>query len=357
MTMCIHSKQPNPLIAGFHSSEAYSYPKEDSHAIIRTIAYRRKNYDHTVIWFPVHTHSDVASSLAADYREPTASLGELARLPLELMTNICLQLDIQSLFSLRQVNARGQQIVNSIHEYCVIIKHALNAFLALLRTRKTPGVTLEDFYSLLCTQECSLCGHYGDLVYLPTWVRCCSPCLHSKNPALNMRSLRSVRQLLNISRNSLRELPKIRNVPGTYGMTQIVYKQRMDCVTTRHAIAAHKKEYGDRPIPESFSQLLQKWAIDFMVCCALPSYNPQNNQVECGVSCSGCRIFLYNVVDRPCPDWAKVALDMVYSHSEYLEHFAWCEQAQLLWGKSVQGTRDIESLVLSYRRVGFYYVE
>ncbi|KAF2450029.1 cyclin-like F-box [Karstenula rhodostoma CBS 690.94] len=348
------SEQPNPLIAGYHSSVAYAYPENHARAIIKTVAYHRKDFDLEVIWFPAHTPSDAASSLAADHQKPTASLGELDKLPLELIINICWQLDIESLFRFRQVNARGQQIVNTLHEYRVIIKYALNVFLALLRTRKTPSVTLEEFYSLLCTQECSVCGKYGNLVYLPTWVRCCSSCLHSNSPATNTTSLGSVKRLLSLSQDALQNFPRFKTLPGIYGTTESSYKHRIICVPTQHVIAAYEKGYNEKPILSCFSPPHQKYALDFKACCVLPVYNPQNRQVEYGVSCAGCEVFLQDVVSRLHQKWAFVARDMVYSHSEYLEHFAWCEQAQLLWEESAHGMREPEGLPMSCKRGGFF---
>jgi hypothetical protein len=334
--------RPNPLIAGYHSTAAYSYSKKDSHAIIRTVAYHRKDFDLAVTWFPPSVHSGVASSLAADHRKPLSPLGTLDTLPLELITNICLQLDIQSLFRLRQVNTRAQQIVNTLHEYRIIIKHALNAFLALLRTRRIPGVTLQEIYSLLCTQECSLCGGYGDLVYLLTWIRCCSSCLRANNAAIRTGSFSSVKQL-GLSKGSLKNLPKLKSIPGRYTMCVFLQKRRTTCVPLQQVEAAYDGEFGGEPIPVWFRPN-RACREAFSSCCALPNYDPQSRKVEYGLSCAGCQVFAQDVVSRLHMKWAHVARDMVYSHNGYLEHFAWCEQAQLLWEDSGQGTKVPEAM-------------
>jgi hypothetical protein len=344
--------RPNPFIAGHHSRTAYAYAKKDLHAIVRTVAYHRKDFDLAVTWFPPSVYSGVASSLAADYRKPRSPLGTLDTLPLELITNICLQLDIQSVFRLRQVNARGQQIVNTLHEYRVIIKHALNAFLALLRTRKTPGVTLQEFYSLLCTQECSLCGGYGDLVYLLTWIRCCSSCLHANNAATRTGSFRLVKQL-KLSKDSLHHLPRLKNIKGHYTMAMLPLKRRTTYVPLQQVEAAYHEEYGGKPIPVWFGTIAECRKA-FSSCCALATYDPRSSQVEYGLSCAGCQVFAQDVCSRLYRKWAHLVRDMVYSHSGYLEHFAWCEQAQRLWEDSGQGTKVPEGLPSHYTSGGYF---
>jgi len=166
------------------SKTAYSVPLDKSDATVRTGAYHRADFDRTVIWFTPATHSNSVVSILPDLRDPTTSLGELDRLPLELINQICLHLDIASIVCFRQINVRARHVVNALHEYQIITTHALNPFCALLRTQSASRVRLIDFYNLLCTQTCSLCNmRYGYLVYLPTWIRCCSHCVWRENRA------------------------------------------------------------------------------------------------------------------------------------------------------------------------------
>ncbi|OAG06350.1 uncharacterized protein CC84DRAFT_1245575 [Paraphaeosphaeria sporulosa] len=145
-----------------------------------------------------------------------------------------------------------------------------------------------------------------------------SPPLHQG--VLFMR-LRSMTRSLDLSEDSLRELPKIKTIPGIYAMTESSYKQRLICVPTRNVIAAYKKEWpSSEPISKVLSQPHRAYAINCMACCALPRYNPQSRQVEYGVSCAGCQVFLADVVSRLRQKWAGVARDMVYSHRMYLFH-------------------------------------
>ena len=368
ITMNAHSPQPNPPIAGYHFNKPYSYTKENLDAIIRTVSYHRKDFDLAVIWFPSCTHTNVVSSLAVDYRKPTTSLGDLDKLPLELLTNIFLQSDIASLFQLRQVNARGHQVVNALHEYRVITKHALNAFLALLRTRMKPGVTLQDFFRLLCTQECSLCGKYGNLVYLPTWTRCCSSCLHSDAPEIRSTNAARVKRRLELSKESMRNLPRLTTLPGTYSIDIDASSRsgRLDVVPTHHALSAFRTENsGTEPTMDMTNKITMPIVCKdtptpmqaFMACCALPSYDLRTGQAENGVSCAGCQYFLRNIASRPHSAWAHSARESVYSYRGFLEHFAWCVYAQRLWRESKQGRIKPPSLPPFCKSGGFLSVK
>jgi hypothetical protein len=316
---------------------AYSIPPDQADAIVRASAYHREDFDHAVIWFLPRTHSNVVTSLSSAFHEPTTSLGEFTRLPLELINEICLQLDILSLFKLRQVNNRARQVVNALLEYQIVTKHALNPLCALLRTRSASRVTLLDFYHLLCTQCCSICeDRYGDLVYLPTWIRCCSYCVQSGAPRLCVADIESIKGILRPSRKSLAELPTIKTLSGIYTMDERKRLKETIIVPTQSALLAYSEEHdGAEPTLEMIRKLQSYPIPAFVACCALPSYNPQTRQFENGLSCAGCQhaseadVGVYSE-DRFC--------DTVYSRDGFLQHFVWCGEAQDLWLESDNGT-------------------
>jgi hypothetical protein len=91
-------------VPAYHTQTADVISPEDSDAILRVCAYHRTEFDLAVIWFPTRPHtimltSTLTSSMSST---PTATLGKLNRLPLELINTICLELDIASLLHFRQ---------------------------------------------------------------------------------------------------------------------------------------------------------------------------------------------------------------------------------------------------------------
>jgi hypothetical protein len=337
----------------YHSKTAFSVPLEQADAIIRASAYHRKDFDRAVIWFPPSAHSNSGTSVSSALREPTASLGELDRLPLELINEICLQLDIESIFYFRQTNARARQVINTLREYQIVSTHALNAFCALLQTRSASRVTLLNFYRLLCTQNCSFCHTgYGDLVYLPTWTRCCSQCIRNGGHSV---SLASVKRVLHLSRKSLAKLPTLTTLPGIYTMDERARSTRITVVPTQSALSAFSEENNPTTSTKDLVLRLHSTSIHtFMACCALPSYNLQTNQVENGISCASCQLALQDGISTGTGEWACDVRDMVYSRSGFLEHFVWFEQAQALWLESNNETVEPLRLLHSCKTGGYF---
>lgn len=347
---------PRKPIPRFHAQTAYKIQPEDSDAILRVSAYHRKDFDLAVIWFSPRVHTNTLTSTLPIFGKPTAACGELDRLPLELVSRICLELDIASLLRFRQTNARARQIVGVLHEYRTVTTHAINPFCALLRTGTARAVTLSDFYRLLCTQSCSLCGQrYGDLVHLPLWIRCCSSCLRRNSIGIRVATLNTVKRILTLSRKSLAELPKLTTLPGTYTMDERPCSSRVTIVSTVSALSAYREEHAGVEASEAMiKQLNTQQSLAFMACCTLPSFNLQTGQAQSGVSCAGCQVAVEESITTFTGAWTGEVRDAVYSHAGFLKHFTYCEQAQLLWISSNGGTRQPPKLPYNCQKGGYF---
>ena len=267
-----------------------------------------------------------------------------------------MELDIASLLRFRQANTRARQIVDVLHEYRTITTHAISPLCALLRTRLTPAITLSDFYRLLCTQSCSLCGcEYGDLVHLPLWIRCCSSCLRQNSTGIRVATPNTVKRILNLSRKSLAELPRLTTLPGIYTMDERSRSSRMTIVSTASALSAYRKEHaGVEASQAMIKQLSTQPTLAFIACCAMPSFDLQTGKAQNGVSCAGCQVAVEGSITTFKGAWAGEMRDAVYSHDGFLKHFIHCEQAQLLWASSNGGTRQPPKLPYSCQKGGYF---
>ncbi|KAL2261635.1 hypothetical protein VTK26DRAFT_3728 [Humicola hyalothermophila] len=163
------------LARGYRSVTEYRFREDQTDAIVRVAAYHRKDHSHSVIWFSPREHVGIRPSIATPFpRTPDTALG---RLPLELLHDILLRLDMRSLFNFRRANLSSRQAVDSLNHYQAVAAHGLNVLCALLRTRLASGISLLDFYHALCTKACALCGEFGGFASLLTWKRCCFACL------------------------------------------------------------------------------------------------------------------------------------------------------------------------------------
>ncbi|KAK0635523.1 hypothetical protein B0T17DRAFT_46817 [Bombardia bombarda] len=161
---------------GYRSATEYCFREEQADAIVRVAAYHRKDYDRSVIWFSPREHVDISQSIPTPFpRTSNTGLSSLDQLPLELLDDILLRLDMYSLFKFRQTNLRSRSMVGSLKQYQMVVLHGLNPFCVLLRTRF--AVSLADFYYALCTKDCTFCSEFGGFISLLTWDRCCFKCL------------------------------------------------------------------------------------------------------------------------------------------------------------------------------------
>jgi hypothetical protein len=97
------------------------------------------------------------------------------RLPLELLTEVLLRLDIPSLTRFRGLNRRTMQLVNSVHEYTAIIEHCPNIIRAIVSIQ-ADAFDCGTLFRTLCTSRCFTCNHFGDHLYLINCRRVCYFC-------------------------------------------------------------------------------------------------------------------------------------------------------------------------------------
>lgn len=321
-------------------------------ALLRVATYHRRDFDLVVIRSPLREHAPVLPFIAQPFpTAPTSNPGTLGRLPAELMTAICLFLDIQSCFQFRQVSRWARILVSGLPEYRHVAHHALEALRAVLRTGLAPHFNFGALYRLLCSTECQQCGSFGGFLFLPTAARCCFQCLEH-SPQLGLSSLSHVAGASGISPARLcRLVPVLRTISGFYGMQE--RQKRLHLVpniVTREAL----KGLGIAPgklraaVPQSVHP-----AIDvvqrFMAATVFPSLDRASGQVEHGISCKGCQVAVEG--DNP-EEEAYDRRDLAYSRRGFLGHFQSCAEAQRLWMDSCAGTRAFDEPEFT-RRGGF----
>jgi hypothetical protein len=167
---------------------------------------------------------------------------QLDRLPLELLIEVLLQLDIPSLTRFRGLNRRTMELVNSVHEYTAIIEHCPNIIRAIVSIQ-ADAFDCGTLYRTLCTSRCFTCNRFGDHLYLIDCCRVCYFCFTrraeylpltsreaSKFFAKPQRKAKSSRKLLELAKP-----PNILSLPGRYccfGLPGGVVRSRGDFDST-----------------------------------------------------------------------------------------------------------------------------
>ncbi|KAK3300681.1 uncharacterized protein B0H64DRAFT_381537 [Chaetomium fimeti] len=343
----------------YHSAAKYRFSNEQADNIVRIAAYHRRDFALSVIWFPPREQLLVRASISMSFdRASNRDLGVLDLLPVELLHNIALRLDILSVFRLRQTNHRAREIMGGLKEYRTVALQGLDCFRALLRTGLAIAVSLSDFYKAVCTESCAVCGAFSGFISLVTWTRCCFECVQ-KAPETQLRSLASIQNRFPFAEVEIDSLQSFETLPGTYTMEEAAYKSRTAVVSLYQITLLPQQKgalawEGAHPRP-SARELRCRLKYNFMGACALDYYNKQTGKVERGVSCAGCQLaFEKGIIGSLGESWARQACDKVYSKAGYLEHFKWCEQAQLLWALSEGGSHQPAELPEAARRGGFF---
>lgn len=344
-----------PLPPGYRSVTQYRFRRDQADAIVRVTSYHMNDFGQAVIWFSPHEHAGIRPSIATPFpRTSDTGLGTLGVLPLELLHDVVLRLDIHSLFNFRQANLGSRQIVDSVHQYQMVVKHGLNLLRALLRTRLAIGVSLLDFYHALCTKACALCGEFSGFVSLLTWTRCCYACLQ-KAPEIQVQSLASIRKQFNLTKGQLKPLKSFKTLPGIYTIWKSLYKSRVAVVSTHQAKLLFEQQPHAPAAQAQPASSVRNQKFNFMGSCALPHYDRRTGRVEHGMSCAGCQLALEkDIIGARGERWAFEVRDKVYAQDSFLEHFRWCEQAQLLWRSSDEGKRQPPELPELARIRGFF---
>ncbi|KAF5981379.1 cyclin f-box [Fusarium coicis] len=342
------------MLSGYRSATEYSFDEEHTDAIVRTAAYHRKDFGLSVIWFSSSEHIKIRQSITTPFqRASKVGLGSIDRLPLELLYDNLLRLDVHSLFRFRQTNRGSRQAVDSLKQYQIVVLHGLNLFCALLRTRTAVEISLLDFYNVMCLKSCSLCDEFGGFMSLLTWTRCCFKCL-KEAPEIQVQNLSAVRKEFRLTKAESAELRSFKTLPGIYSMEESVYKSRFTIVSLHQAsLISRRQSQATMQFQPERSGRYKK--LNFMGSCALPYYNKVTSNVEHGMSCAGCQLTLEkDIIGARGEKWAFQARDKVYARDGFLEHFRWCEQAQLLWKSSCGGRNKPAELPEVARRGGYF---
>lgn len=320
----------------YRSATEFHYEKEQADAIIQIATYQRKDYRLSVIRYSTREHDRISQSISVPFqRISEVGLGSLDKLPTELLFNVLSYLDMHSLFKFRQINLRSRLSVNSLNQYQKVALHGHELFRALLQTGIATHITLLDFYEALCTEKCAVCGEFAGFIFILSWMRCCFRCLE-KSPETQVRTLASVRNHLKMSKAQICQLWSFKCFPGTYGMNYYKHKQkpRFRIVSLHQAILARGTQLN-APLPIKLRLSYCGTKFNFMGSCALPHYDKRTGRIEEGVSCVGCQLAMEKqIIGTRDTDWGYAARNKLYSREGFLDHFRWCEQAQVVWNLS-----------------------
>ena len=219
---------------------------------------------------------------------------QLDRLPLELLIEVLLQLDIPSLTRFRGLNRRAMELVNSVHPYTAIIKHCPNIIRAIVSIQ-ADGFDCSTLYRTLCTSRCFTCNRFGDHLYLIDCRRVCYSCFTRRveyfpltsreaskffTPAKPRSNAKSSRRQLELAKP-----PSILSLPGRYsnGARGGILRVRRLRLYDRRAVVQSLVGSGLPRLDKINGEPKR-----FMAIISAPVLLNAGQQVDHGFFCLGC---------------------------------------------------------------------
>lgn len=213
---------------------------------------------------------------------PVQSLGQLDLLPLEILTEILLLIDVISLTDFRRVNKRAMQTVDSIPQYQIIYQQCPD----ILRGAISIQAKFFDFgtlYRALCQTKCSTCSDFGGYLYLITCQRVCRFCYTEHKRFLPLLG-KYASALSRLSRKNIRQFPFVRTLPGRYADGGGQQSRSRMTLWDREAILANSTETSYSEKQDRFCNNPRR----FMAIMYAPYFEPPSKAANWGLFCIGC---------------------------------------------------------------------
>ncbi|KAK4242442.1 magnesium transporter NIPA-domain-containing protein [Achaetomium macrosporum] len=292
-------------------------PRPSADAILGAASYNRRDFELPVLSLHPSQHD------AARFPD----LGRLGRLPLEILSLICLSLDVESAVRFSHVNRTAREILASIREFRHLRVHALECLCVLLRTRVASHIDISTLYSVLTARNCSLCNSFGGFFFFPTVKRCCLACI-AHAPEMRVTYLSRLADATGVSAGELeKRLPVVRTLHGGF----------KSVVTVQHALDS-MRENGVKDLKAAVSRWPDSLTLRYQATTSLPVVDRRKGEVEYGVSCKGCEL----AYESHFSDENLELRDRFYSREAFLQHFEQCNAAQKLWVSSRGGTAPVK---------------
>ena len=220
------------------------------------------------------------------------STNQLDKLPLELLMEVLLQLDISSLTRFRGLNRRAMELVNSVPQYTSIIEHCPNLFRAIVSIQ-ADAFDCGTLYRTLCTSRCSTCNRFGDHLYLIDCRRVCYFCFTKRPeyfPLTSREASKFFAPKTKLSSRKLLELakpPSILSLPGLYCAAAttrggILQRKRLRLYDRRAVV----QSLAGRGLPQSDKVTTEPKR--YMAIISAPVLLNAGRQVDHGFFCLGC---------------------------------------------------------------------
>lgn len=174
---------------------------------------------------------------------PEQTVGQLDLLPLEIVNEILLSMDLPTLTNFRCINRRAMQLVDSLPQYRMVFKHCPNVLRAILSTNAN-SYDCRLLYNTLATTRCSSCSNFGSYLYLITCKRVCHLCFR-RRPDYVPVAAHGASKITGVSKTQLDRVPPRHQLARPVRTLAGISQQQ----PTQDRVPGHRHATSTRPGP------------------------------------------------------------------------------------------------------------
>jgi F-box domain len=238
--------------------------------------------------------------------QPLHSLGQFDKLPLELLSEVLLELDVPTLVAFRCVNRHAMTLVDSFPKFCRVVDNCATVIRAIVAT-KANSFTFNTLHNSLSMRDCVGCGRFGGYLYLITCERVCYFCFSRDTAYFPITE--STARRIGITKNLLDQLPHLFSLPGQYTPFEKLSKKRIK-LFDRVAMQQRAQDARWTAVTGRQIDYTTREPKRYMAIISAPHFC-FGKDIDWGVHCLGCRD-----IDEP-----KRHLRIKYSQAAILDHF------------------------------------
>ncbi|KAL2216569.1 hypothetical protein M432DRAFT_621592 [Thermoascus aurantiacus ATCC 26904] len=154
-----------------------------------------------------------ASRMRRKISRTPSSTGTLGRLPVEILHEILLSLDLCTLGAVRRLHSFYCRLVGGLPEYKLLTKHAHEALRIMHLTKTLSYFSIRRIFAEFCHPRCRTCDDFGTYLFLLTCRRCCLNCLNSGRREYQLAQVRYIAHHYALTGDSMKELKTLSTFP------------------------------------------------------------------------------------------------------------------------------------------------
>ena len=245
------------------------------------------------------------------------SVGELDRLPAELLAQVLLQVDVPSLTRFRRANRCAMRLVDLLPQYAALVARCPDVVRAVLSI-EADAFGCGTLYATLSTSRCSTCDRFGDHLYLVDCRRACYFCFTRRPEFLPLTATQAAGHLTYSEWQQLEavfpgQFPSVLSLPGRYCASWVgnpgnLSRKRLRLFVDLWASVRRPGSTGPR-----WADMAAREPRRFMAIITAPYLFDAGRRADWGYFCLGCKN-----VKGPSTNHYRVK----YTREEMLEHLA-----------------------------------